>query len=204
MLQEDLKRYRIILASGSPRRQRLLGELELEFEVLSRDDLDEGYPAELAKDEIPGYLAEKKSYQFMPEVPGDTLLITADTIVWLNGRVIGKPADRQDAVRILSELSGSVHEVLTGVCLRSDTVKRIFTASSLVYFSVLTAEEIEYYIEKFRPFDKAGAYGIQEWIGYIGIEKIEGSYFNVMGLPVQKLYSELKEFASSQVRKLKS
>jgi septum formation protein len=195
VLQEDLKRYRIILASRSPRRQRLLRELELEFEVLGPDDPDEHYPAGMAKDEIPGYLAEKKSYQFLPEVPGDILLITADTIVWLNGRIIGKPAGRQDAVMILSELSGAVHEVLTGVCLRSDKVKRIFTASSLVYFSVLTRAEIDYYIEKFRPYDKAGAYGIQEWIGYIGIEKIEGSYFNVMGLPVQKLYGELKKFA---------
>jgi septum formation protein len=200
VLQEDLKRYRIILASASPRRQRLLKELELEFEVLSRDDLDEGYPPALAKDEIPGYLAEKKSYQYMPEVPGDTLLITADTIVWLNGHVIGKPADRQDAARILAVLSGSVHEVLTGVCLRSDTLKSVFTASSLVYFSELAGTEIDYYIERYRPYDKAGAYGIQEWIGYIGIERIEGSYFNVMGLPVQKLYGELKKFAGLKTK----
>jgi len=195
VLSEDLKRYRIILASQSPRRQRLLRELGLEFEIINNDDLDESYPSDLAKDEIPGYLAEKKAFHFMPEVPEDTLLITADTIVWLNDRLIGKPADRDDAERILSELSGSVHEVLTGVCLRCGSMKRIFTASSLVYFSVLTGSEIKYYIENFQPFDKAGAYGIQEWIGYIGIEKIEGSYFNVMGLPVQKLYAELKKFA---------
>jgi len=195
VLTEDLKSYKIILASQSPRRQRLLRELGLEFEIISNDDLVEDYPYELQKDEIPGYLAEMKSFHIMPDIPGDILLITADTIVWLNGRVIGKPADRKDAISILTELSGSVHEVLTGVCLRSGTMKRIFTASSLVYFSELTESEITFYIENYQPFDKAGAYGIQEWIGYIGIEKIEGSYFNVMGLPVQKLYAELKKFA---------
>jgi len=194
MLADKLKKYRIILASQSPRRQALLKELGLDFEIIANNEIEESWPAGLNKEQIPVYLAELKAAHVMPEVPEDTLLITADTIVWLNGHVIGKPVDRADAVRILKELSGAVHEVITGVCLRTGNRKKTFIASSLVYFARLSDEEINYYVENYRPFDKAGAYGIQEWIGYIGLEKIEGSYYNVMGMPVQKLYTELKSF----------
>jgi septum formation protein len=194
MLAEKLKRYRIILASQSPRRQALLKELGMDFEVITNNEIEESWPPELSKEQIPVYLAELKASHIMPDVPEDTLLITADTIVWLNGHVIGKPVDNTDAVRILKELSGAVHEVITGVCLRTGSRKRTFIASSLVYFARLSDEEINYYVENYRPYDKAGAYGIQEWIGYIGLEKIEGSYYNVMGMPVQKLYTELKNF----------
>lgn len=194
MLADKLKKYRIILGSLSPRRQALLKELGIDFEVLANNEIEETWPPGLTKEQIPVYLAELKAGHIMPEVPENTLLITADTIVWLNGRVIGKPVDKPDAVRILKELSGAVHEVITGVCMRSGNRKRTFTASSLVYFAKLSDDEIDYYLENYQPFDKAGAYGIQEWIGYIGLEKIEGSYFNVMGLPVQKLYTELKSF----------
>lgn len=194
MLADKLKGFRIILASQSPRRQALLKELGLDFEVIANNEIEESWPPKLPKEQIPVYLAEFKAAHIMPEVPENTLLITADTIVWLNGHVIGKPVDIPDAVRILKELSGAVHEVITGVCLRTGNRKRTFIASSLVYFSRLSDEEINYYVENYRPFDKAGAYGIQEWIGYIGLEKIEGSYYNVMGMPVQKLYTELKSF----------
>ena len=135
----------------------------------------------------------------MTEVPPQTLLITADTIVWLDGRVINKPRDREDAVSILNRLSGNMHEVLTGVCLRTEEQMHSFHASSLVWFARLDSEEIEYYIDQYKPFDKAGAYGVQEWIGYIGIEKIEGSYFNVMGLPIQKVYHELKQLLENDL-----
>jgi septum formation protein len=192
MLHEKLKDLRIILGSGSPRRQALLHELGIEYEIMLNNDLQESYPAGLSKQEIPVYLAELKSRAIMQEVPPDTLLITADTIVWLDGKVINKPRDLADAVSILKRLSGNMHEVLTGVCLRTAERMHSFHASSLVWFATLGDEEINYYIDQYKPFDKAGAYGVQEWIGYIGIEKIEGSYFNVMGLPIQKVYHELK------------
>ena len=194
MLQDELKNYRIILASGSPRRHHLLAELKLDFEIMVNHDLEESYPPGLAKEEIPVFLAELKANSIMEEVPEGTLLITADTIVWLKGKVVNKPGNREDAISMLGELSGSMHQVLTGVCLRTNSRSHSFYASTLVWFADLSRQEIEYYVESCRPFDKAGGYGIQEWIGYIGIEKIEGSYFNVMGLPVQKLYQELNEF----------
>jgi septum formation protein len=193
MLHEKLKDYNIILGSGSPRRQFLLDGLGIEYEIRVNNDLEETYPAGLSKQEIPVYLAELKSRTIMEAVPPDTLLITADTIVWLEDRVINKPKDRADAVNILNKLSGNMHEVITGVCIRTTDRMHSFHASSLVWFTRLSEEEINYYIEQYKPFDKAGAYGVQEWIGYIGIEKIEGSYFNVMGLPIQKVYHELKE-----------
>ncbi len=193
MLHEKLKDYHIILGSGSPRRQYLLNELGFDYEVMVINDLAETYPEGLSRQEIPVYLAEKKARTIMEKVPPDTLLITADTIVWLEGRVINKPKDRADAVSILKRLSGNMHEVLTGVCLMTSSWMHSFHASSLVWFSRLSDEEINYYIEHYKPYDKAGAYGVQEWIGYIGIEKIEGSYFNVMGLPIHKVYHELKK-----------
>ena len=193
MLHEKLKDFHIILGSGSPRRHYLLSELGIEYEIMVNNDLEETYPVELSREEIPVYLAKLKSRAIMIEMPPDTLLITADTIVWLDGKVINKPKDRADAVNILKRLSGNMHEVLTGVCLRTAERMHSFHASSLVWFARLGDAEINYYIDQYKPFDKAGAYGVQEWIGYIGIEKIEGSYFNVMGLPIQKVYHELKE-----------
>jgi septum formation protein len=193
MLHERLKDFRIILGSGSPRRHYLLNELGIEYETRVNSDLEETYPVTLSLEEIPVYLAKLKSRAIMKEVPRDTLLITADTIVCLEGQVINKPKDRADAVSILKRLSGNKHEVLTGVCLRMAKKMHSFHASSMVWFAMLEEEEINYYIDQYKPYDKAGAYGVQEWIGYVGIEKIEGSYFNVMGLPIQKVYHELKK-----------
>jgi septum formation protein len=192
MLQDRLKDFHIILGSESPRRHYLLKELGLDYEILVNKNVEETHPDGLSKQEIPVYLAELKSRAIMESIPEDTLLITADTIVWLEGRVINKPKDRTDAVSILNSLSGNKHEVLTGVCLRTKEKKHSFFASTLVWFAPLGNDEINYYIDHYKPFDKAGAYGVQEWIGYIGIEKIEGSYFNVMGLPIQKVYHALK------------
>jgi septum formation protein len=196
MVSGIIKNYRIILASKSPRRQYLLKELGIDFEIITDTETDESYPPELTKEEIPVYLAEKKAKHALVPIPDKTLLITADTIVWLNGKVINKPAGYSEAVKMLEELSGEVHEVLTGVCLATNKKKNSFYTSTLVYFASLSTDEIKYYVEQYQPYDKAGAYGIQEWIGYIGIERIEGSYFNVMGLPVQELYREMIKFLS--------
>jgi septum formation protein len=196
MINEILKDYQVILASQSPRRQYLLKELGIDFEIISNSAIEEKYPPELTKEKIPVYLAEMKAKAIMPSVPNKTLLITADTIVWLNNKVINKPSGYEDALKMLEELSGEVHEVITGVCLTTHKRKHSFHTSTLVYFANLSKEEIRYYVEQYRPYDKAGAYGIQEWIGYIGIERIEGSYFNVMGLPVQELYREIIKFLS--------
>jgi len=194
MISEILKNYSIILASKSPRRQYLLKELGIDFEIMINPETDESYPPKLAKEEIPVYLADMKARQAMIVIPDKTLLITADTIVWLNGKVINKPAGFTEAIKMLEELSGEVHEVLTGVCLSTSQKRHSFYTSTLVYFARLSNEEIRYYVEQYKPFDKAGAYGIQEWIGYSGIERIEGSYFNVMGLPIQELYREMIKF----------
>jgi len=192
MILKNLDRYRIILASNSPRRRQLLADLGLDFNVLTLDT-EEDFPEGLSMSEIPVYLAELKAQPF--DIKDDDLLvITADTIVWCDGEVLTKPADSADAKRILQKLSGKKHQVLTGVCIKTKDKQRSFFSKTDVCFKQLSDEEIDYYIEHYQPFDKAGAYGIQEWIGYIGIEKIEGSYFNVMGLPVQQLYQELKKF----------
>ncbi len=196
MVSGIIKNFRIILASKSPRRQYLLKELGIDFEIIADAETDESYPPELTKAEIPVYLAEKKAKHALPSIPDKTLLITADTIVWLNGKVINKPAGYSEAIKMLKELSGEVHEVLTGVCLSTNRKKHSFYTSTLVYFASLSKDEIKYYVEQYQPYDKAGAYGIQDWIGYIGIERIEGSYFNVMGLPVQELYREMIKFLS--------
>ena len=194
MLLESLKEYRIILASRSPRRQQLLKELGLRFEVHPMD-VDESYPSHLKHEKIALYLSELKANAFdFSDLCENCLVISADTIVWQNGMVLPKPKDYADAIRILEILSGNAHEVITGVCLRSKNKLKSFHSSTKVYFKKLTREEMDYYITNFKPYDKAGAYGIQEWIGYVGIEKIEGSYFNVVGLPVQKLYTELLDF----------
>lgn len=194
MLIEKLKDYKIILASQSPRRKRLLVDLGLSFETIPVD-VDESYPPNLKAEEIAIFLSQLKADAFnFDKLCENCLVITADTIVWQNGQVLSKPKDDKDANRILSLLSGNAHEVITGVTIRTKEKSQSFYSITKVYFKHLSKEEIEYYILNYQPFDKAGAYGIQEWIGYIGIEKIEGSYFNVVGLPVQRLYTELQNF----------
>jgi septum formation protein len=193
MVIGELNKYRIILASRSPRRQQLLRELGLNFEIAVRD-WTEKYPAHLKGEEIALYVAAGKAKTFQSEVKENEIVITADTIVWCNNKVLDKPADKDDAIKILREISGNTHEVITGICLLSATKQTSFFSSTRVTFSALSDEEIEYYISKFSPYDKAGAYGIQEWIGIAACSNIEGSYFNVMGLPVEQVYHELKEF----------
>lgn len=192
---ENLKRYELLLASKSPRRQYLLKELGLDFEVRTKE-VDESFPDNLKAHEIPLYLCEKKANAFDEELNDNTIVITADTIVWLpqTNEVLNKPENFDDAVRMLQLLSGKMHEVYTGVCLKSKTKTKSFYALTKVYFKEISQEEIEFYIKNYNPYDKAGAYGAQEYIGYIAIEKIEGTYFNVMGLPVKKLYEELLKF----------
>jgi septum formation protein len=194
MVLENLKGKRILLASKSPRRHYLLKELGIEFEVVDNFQDDEFYPEELPIEEIPVFLAKKKADNYNELLDENCILITADTIVWCNNRVMNKPDSYDEAYQMLYGLSDNKHTVITGVCLRSAEKETTFIATTDVYFTKLSDNEIDYYLRKFKPFDKAGAYGIQEWIGYIGIEKIEGSYFNVMGLPVQKVYTELKKF----------
>lgn len=189
----NLKDYRVILASKSPRRQELLSGLGIEFEVQTLDT-DESFPDELDVTEIAEYLAIKKAQPFFESIVDDQLIITADTIVVVDNIVLGKAKGYDEAYQMLGQLSGKPHKVLTGICLLSKSKQVSFTSSSTVYFKELSHQEIEYYITHYQPFDKAGAYGIQEWIGYIAVEKIEGSHFNVMGLPVQRLYEELCRF----------
>jgi len=194
MLSEKLKQYQLWLASASPRRRLLLENLGLQFEVISVD-IDEVYPDNLLKSEIALYIAEAKSLAFPSErLFPNSLVITADTIVCHKDLELGKPKDRKEAFEMLKVLSDDKHEVITGVCLRSPEKIISFTAVTEVWFKSLSAEEMAHYIDVYKPFDKAGAYGIQEWIGYIGVTKIKGSYFNVMGLPVQRLYEELLRF----------
>jgi septum formation protein len=194
LLSDLLKGHRLILASQSPRRKELLEGLDLEFEIIVCPDIQEDFPAGMGKLEIPDLLARIKSDAYIDLLDEKTILITADTIVWLKNKVVGKPENTQDAKSIVSQLSGNMHEVITGVCIRSIDKIKVFHSVSKVWFRKLTDEEINYYIELYKPMDKAGAYGIQEWIGYAGIEKIEGSFYNVMGLPVQMLYMELQKF----------
>lgn len=191
---ENISQYHILLASNSPRRRELLGGLGVEYEVVSLPEIDESYPPTLQGVEIPTYIAARKAEAYSQWMKDDTLLITADTIVWLDGKVYGKPADAQDACKMLRELSGKTHTVITGMALTTCNKQRTFAVESYVTFAQLDEAEIEYYVSKYKPFDKAGAYGIQEWIGYIGVTALEGSYFNVMGLPVQRLYQELKQW----------
>ncbi len=193
MLLKEFKNRKIILASKSPRRQYLLKELGLIFEVYTKE-VDESFPENLKAQEIPLYLCQKKADAFKEELSNDTIVITADTIVWLENQVLNKPENFEDAVRMLQLLSGKMHEVYTGVCLKSKNKTKTFYAVTKVYFKILTLEEIEYYITNYNPYDKAGAYGAQEFIGYIAIDKIEGTYFNVMGLPLKELYENLLAF----------
>ncbi|NLJ42016.1 MAG: septum formation protein Maf [Bacteroidales bacterium] len=190
---DDINKYRIILASKSPRRRELLKDLGLKFE-LAASDRPEVYPSHLKGKDIALYLAEEKANDFREKVKEGEIVITADTIVWCNGRVLDKPSGREDAHQILREISGNTHEVITAVSLLSRNRQSTFYSSTKVTFTRLTDEEIEYYIDNFKPYDKAGGYGIQEWIGLAACSFLEGSYFNVMGLPVEQLYHELQKF----------
>lgn len=189
-----LEQYHIILASGSPRRQELLRGLELDFDVIIKKGISETYPEELQGGEIPLYIAKEKAAAYLEDMQANDLLITADTIVWKDGKVLGKPKTEGEAKAMISFLSGGTHQVYTGVCIRTKEKEDAFFVESTVKFANLPHEEIEHYVGKYKPLDKAGAYGIQEWIGYVGIEHIEGSYYNIMGLPVQKLWQHLKAF----------
>jgi septum formation protein len=197
MVIDEFDNYRIILASRSPRRQELLRDLGLKF-VTQIIDYPETYPEGLSGEEIARYVAYNKATSFKEGISENEILITADTIVWCNGKVLGKPTDRGDAIKILKEISGNTHEVITGVAIFSSGKEVLFSDTTLVTFESLSEEEICYYIDQFKPYDKAGAYGIQEWIGLIGCSHINGSYSNVVGLPVQKLYEELRNLISSQ------
>lgn len=188
---DNLTKYRIILASNSPRRKELLAGLGVTYEVRTLPDVDESYPEDLQGGDIPLYISREKADAYRPALKSDELMITADTIVWLDGSVLGKPANRLEAIDMLQRLSGHTHEVFTGVSLTTCQWQRSFVVGTRVTFATLTDDEIVHYVDTCHPFDKAGAYGVQEWIGYIGVERIEGSYFNVMGLPVQRLYKEL-------------
>ena len=192
MKKEKLS-WNIILASKSPRRQNLLKELGFEFEIRTKE-IEEIYPPALQKEEVAIFLSQLKASAFHSELGTNDLVLTSDTIVCLAGEIIGKPKDRADAIQMLGKLSGNKHEVITAVTLTSNQKQHTFYDLTAVFFKDLTTEEIEYYIDKYEPFDKAGSYGIQEWIGYIGIEKINGSYFNVMGLPVKRVYDEILKF----------
>ena len=188
---DNLEKYKVILASGSPRRRELMAGLGVNYEVRILPDVDESYPDTLQGEEIPLYIAKEKADAYIPMMQPDELIITADTIVWLDGEVLGKPRDREDALQMLRTMSGRTHEVFTGVCITTTDWQRSFTAQTEVRFATLSEDEIIYYVDNFKPMDKAGAYGVQEWIGFIRVENISGSYYNIMGLPVQKLYREL-------------
>lgn len=191
---DNISGYNLILASNSPRRNELMNGLGLKYSVRTLKDVDESYPEELRGSEVAHYIAAKKAEAFRKNMKSNDLVITADTIVCKDEQVFGKPVDSMEAIRMLQTLSGTSHWVYTGVCLTSLGHQRSFTAATEVFFSPLTEEEIKWYVEHYKPFDKAGAYGVQEWIGFVGVERISGSYFNVMGLPVHQLYTELKKF----------
>ncbi len=183
----------LLLASNSPRRRELLSGLDIPWRPVALRDIDEDYPADLKGGEISLFIAREKMAAYDLELHAGEVLVTADTIVWCDGRMMGKPADEEEAVEMLRFLSGKTHQVYTGVCLKSAVDENAFVCETNVTFARLTQEQIHYYVKTYRPFDKAGAYGIQEWIGYVGVTKLEGSYFNVMGLPVQRLYAALQK-----------
>lgn len=189
MLKEKLKDYHVILASGSPRRQQFFKDLAIDF-TIQLNEVEEVYPEELKGSEITDFLADLKSKSFT-KLSENELLITSDTIVWLEGKALGKPTDAEDAFLMLTALSGKKHEVITSISIKSKHFQKIINDTTIVSFNTITDEEINYYIKNYKPFDKAGGYGIQEWIGFIAINRLEGSYFNVVGLPVHKLYKEL-------------
>lgn len=185
-------KHKIILSSNSPRRRELLAGLDLDYEVRVIKGIDESYPNYIPTADIPVYISRKKAAAY--DIAEGELVLTADTVVILGDEVLGKPKDEADAKRMLRELSGRTHQVVTGVCLTTTEKQKSFGVTTDVTFKQLTDEEIDYYVSQYKPLDKAGAYGIQEWIGYIGVTRLNGSYFNVMGLPVQRIYEALKEF----------
>ena len=188
----NLKQYKIVLCSNSPRRKELLKGLGLNFQTRIIDGIDESYDKSLPGEDIAKMISEKKAESYKATMSSDELIITADTIVYVDGEVLGKPQNKIDAARMLKMISGKCHDVITGVCLLTSNKRISFSVKTKVSFAQITDDEISFYIENYKPYDKAGAYGIQEWIGYIGVDSIQGSYFNVMGLPIQRLYSELK------------
>ena len=188
----SIKNYKLILASASPRRQQLMKDAGFTFEVRLKN-VEEKYPQELHLENVPEYLSKVKASAFREELKADEVLITADTVVCIHDRILGKPADRKEAISMLQKLSGNRHLVVTGVSVTTRTEQLSFSSRTDVFFKHLSNEEIEFYVDTYKPFDKAGAYGIQEWIGYIGIERREGSFYNVMGLPIQKLYETLRK-----------
>ena len=191
---DNLEKYHIILASNSPRRRELLAGLGSGFEVKTLEGIDESYPGDLDPDMISQYISQKKADAYRSLITGNEMVITSDTIVLLDGKVYGKPAAEADACRMLGELSGRTHRVITGVCINTRERSCAFHVVTEVEFAPLSSDEIEYYVTHFKPLDKAGAYGIQEWIGSVAVRAINGSFYNVMGLPVQRLYAELKSF----------
>ena len=194
MLATKLQKYKLILASGSPRRQQFFKDLDLDFEIRLKE-IEEVFPPELKAEEITNYLAELKASAFGGELLENEILITSDTIVWHNNKALGKPKDAQDAFEILKSLSNATHEVITSVCFKTNVDATVLYEVTKVTFNELSDEAIWYYIQNFKPFDKAGAYGIQEWIGFVGVSKIEGSYANVMGMPTDKVYEFLSKLA---------
>ena len=194
MLRDKLKKYTLILASGSPRRQQFFKDLDLDFEIRLKE-IEEIYPPELKAHEITNYLAELKASAFEGELNPNEILITSDTIVWHNNTALGKPKDEQDAFEILKSLSNATHEVITSVCFKTNKKIEVLHEITKVTFNELSDESINYYLENYKPYDKAGSYGIQEWIGFIGVSKIEGSYANVMGMPTDKVYEYLNNLA---------
>lgn len=190
MLKDKLKQYNLILASGSPRRQQFFKDLELDFEIRLKE-VEEIYPPHLKREEITNYLAQLKASPFEGRLQENEILVTSDTIVWHNNKALGKPTDKQDAFEILKSLSNATHEVITSVCFKTNSKTDLLHEITKVTFNELSDEAIHYYIDNYKPFDKAGAYGIQEWIGFIAVSKIEGSYANVMGMPVDKVYEYL-------------
>lgn len=189
--------YKIILASNSPRRRELLAGLDLDFEVKVIPGIEETYPEGLPVEKIAQYLAEQKAEPYKGFLQKDELVLTADTVVVVDEAVLGKPRDEEEARRMLHLLSGRTHDVITGVCFTTCAQQHSFSVSTRVTFALLSEDEIHYYINKYLQLDKAGAYGIQEWIGYVGVKRLEGSYFNVMGLPVQRIWEELKSFSKT-------
>jgi septum formation protein len=190
MLTNKLAQYSLILASGSPRRQQFFKDLDLDFEVRLKE-IEEIYPTELKAEEITNYLAELKANAFEGELNDNEILITSDTIVWFNDKALGKPKDKEDAFAILKSLSDATHEVITSVCFKTKAKTELISEITKVTFNPLSDAAIEYYLEHYKPYDKAGAYGIQEWIGFIGVAKVEGSYTNVMGMPTDKVFEYL-------------
>mgnify|MGYP002591154171 FL=1 len=197
LLNDKLKPFRLLLASQSPRRRELMTGCGLPYELAPKYDCEEIYPEDLPAEEVPLYLSRLKSETYPAPLAPNDILLTADTVVVLDNEVLGKPHGREDALRMLGRLSGRRHTVVSGVTLRTAQRMHSFEVRTSVWFRTLTTEEIEHYIDTYRPFDKAGSYGIQEWVGYAAIERIEGSFYNVMGLPIQKVYTELDKFLDS-------